>query len=161
MTSTASSRELQEAEHCLEWISAPKKRIPMTEKDSEVSQPPDFPLDYYTAKSYHSTYILGAWQRVFALQCCTLNSLREILTRDVCAGEGEWRESHGHSMGLWEPVSQSCTKEAINVDAFRGTSAVGHQSLLHKLVLFFPQLPTPVLGSQKWTTFCCCQHIYF
>lgn len=39
------------------------------------------------------------------------------------------------SMGLWEPVSQSCTKEAISVDALRGTSAVGHQSLLHKLVL--------------------------
>ena len=45
--------------------------------------------------------------------------------------------NHSCSMGLEEPVSQSCTKEAISVDALRGTSAVGHQSLLQALALLF------------------------
>lgn len=137
MTEMSLSRELQETELCLGMNRCPEEEN-FRDRKGQWSQPATR-LSSWLIYSQVLSLLLHPGSTTENVHSIVLYVClpREILTRDVCAGEGEWRESHGHSMGLWEPVSQSCTKEAINVDAFRGTSAVGHQSLLHKLVLLF------------------------
>lgn len=137
---------------------APKKRIPVRDS-SGAGQPPAVA----TTNSQPSLIIPPPF-REHNRECLLHRALRlppprefrlgmDVLSR---ANEGNRRATE------WEPVSQSCTKKPpISADALRGTSAVGHQSLLYKLVLHFHSCWLQCWVLRKRATFCCCQHIDF